>query len=104
MASEELIDRVDKWIAWDKNEKTNAEIATLKRSEDWVKLHSLMMGRLKFGTAGLRARMGAGNKCMNDLVVIQSAQGLLRNLEKYCKNRLSQGIVVGYDGRYNSLK
>ena len=34
--------------------------------------------RLKFGTAGLRGAMGAGYNCMNDLVVLQTSQGLLK--------------------------
>lgn len=33
-----------------------------------------MLQRQKFGTAGLRARMGAGYNCMNDVVVLQTAQ------------------------------
>lgn len=33
-----------------------------------------MLHRQKFGTAGLRGRMGAGYTCMNDVVVLQTAQ------------------------------
>ena len=33
-----------------------------------------MLHRQKFGTAGLRGRMGAGYMCMNDVVVLQTAQ------------------------------
>jgi phosphomannomutase len=40
--------------------------------------------RLKFGTAGLRGAMGAGYNCMNDLVVLQTSQGLLKYICDSC--------------------
>eukprot|EP00957_Ditylum_brightwellii_P209190 15360733-Ditylum_brightwellii.AAC.1 len=40
--------------------------------------------RIGFGTAGLRAKMKPGPMEMNDLVVIQTAQGLAR----YCQSLL----------------
>lgn len=49
--------------------------------------------------------MDLGYSCMNDLVIIQTAQGWLSYLE--CeKNDLLQenGIVIGYDGRHNSRR
>lgn len=105
MASPDLQSKINDWLKWDTNEKTLADIKDKVEDEKWDELKKIMMGRLAFGTAGLRAKMGAGFKCMNDLVVLQSAQGLLRNLEKYAKNRLeTTGIVVGYDGRYNSKR
>lgn len=62
-------------------------------------------GRLSFGTAGLRAAMGPGFKRMNDLVVIQSAQGLLHFMLGFFGDSLkSSGIIIGYDGRYNSKR
>lgn len=64
------------------------------------------MNRLTFGTAGLRGVMYAGFYAMNDLVVIQSAQGLLKYILKCYPNEEDRqnGIVVGYDGRYNSKR
>lgn len=62
-------------------------------------------GRLSFGTAGLRAAMGPGFKRMNDLVVVQSAQGLLHYMLDVFGDSLKEyGIIVGYDGRYNSKR
>lgn len=62
-------------------------------------------GRLSFGTAGLRAAMAPGFKRMNDLVIIQSAQGLLHfMLGVFGDSLKSSGIVIGYDGRYNSKR
>lgn len=69
-------------------------------------LRKRLMTRLLFGTAGLRGVMQAGFNAMNDLVVIQSAQGLLQYVLKCfpdSKDR-ANGIVLGYDGRYNSKR
>lgn len=62
------------------------------------------MTRLTFGTAGLRGVMQAGFNAMNHLVVIQSAQGLLQYVLKSFPEKVDRagGIVLGYDGRYNS--
>lgn len=64
------------------------------------------MKRLNFGTAGLRGVMYAGFYAMNDLVVIQSAQGLLQYIIQCNPNEKDRetGIVIGYDGRYNSKR
>lgn len=61
---------------------------------------------MAFGTAGLRGVMGAGYNAMNDLVVIQSAQGLAKYVRKCFPNpeQLERGVVFGYDGRYNSKR
>lgn len=64
------------------------------------------MNRLSFGTAGLRGKMQAGYNAMNDLVVIQTAQGFAKYLKKCFPHadQLAQGVVFGYDGRYNSKR
>lgn len=69
-------------------------------------LRKRLTTRLAFGTAGLRGVMQAGFNAMNDLVVIQSAQGLLQYVLKCFPDAhdRSNGIVLGYDGRYNSKR
>jgi phosphomannomutase len=64
--------------------------------------------RISFGTAGLRSAMKPGPTGMNDLVVLQTAQGLAR----YClqqqpqqpqqQQRQKPSVVVGYDHRSNT--
>ncbi|XP_050524981.1 phosphopentomutase isoform X2 [Daktulosphaira vitifoliae] len=62
-------------------------------------------GRLSFGTAGLRAAMAPGFNRMNELVVIQSAQGLLYYMLSVFGEQLkTSGIIFGFDGRYNSKR
>lgn len=87
------------------NEKTRAEIQNLDQQQSYGKLRKLLLNRLSFGTAGLRGVMQAGYNAMNDLVVIQSAQGLVKYIKKcFPSDQLSNGVVFGYDGRYNSKR
>ena len=68
------------------------------------KLSQLLLNRLEFGTAGLRGRMGPGYAAMNDLVIIQTSQGLakyLLEIDNTCKDK---GVIIGFDGRHNSFR
>jgi len=60
--------------------------------------------RIEFGTAGLRGPMKAGFAYMNDLVVVQAAQGLRDYLQSQISNSADRGIVIGYDHRHNSQR
>ncbi|CAG9785791.1 unnamed protein product [Diatraea saccharalis] len=96
---------VNSWLKHDKNPDTRKEVLDDISNSQWDKLRKTMLQRLKFGTAGLRGRMAAGYKCMNDVVVLQSAQGLCSYVKKISsQGPLHHGIVVGYDGRYNSKR
>ena len=66
------------YISWEPNEETRTVI---KRMSERLLLHELsqlLSSRLQFGTAGLRGPMGAGYNRMNDLVILQTTQGLSR--------------------------
>lgn len=86
---------------WLKKLIENAEMGNGEASE---RLKALFPGdgrRIKFGTAGLRSAMQVGPLGMNDMVVVQTAQGLVR----YCQQESNQEnlrIVIGYDHRANS--
>lgn len=104
--SVELKQKIDEWLKWDENKKTRGEIETLVNQQNWLELEKMLLKRLAFGTAGLRAVMRAGFSAMNDLVVIQTAQGLAKYI-KQCfptPEQLFRGVVYGYDGRYNSKR
>uniref|UniRef100_A0A2M3Z383 Putative phosphoglucomutase/phosphomannomutase n=1 Tax=Anopheles braziliensis TaxID=58242 RepID=A0A2M3Z383_9DIPT len=104
--SGELNEQIAKWLQWDQNEKTREEIRNLAEQQEWETLRGRLLQRLTFGTAGLRGVMQGGFNAMNDLVVIQSAQGLAKYLLKCypTAEERSRGIVLGYDGRYNSKR
>jgi phosphomannomutase len=59
-------------------------------------------GRLTFGTAGLRAAVGAGPLRMNRLVVRQAAAGLAQYLLDTDPDARERGVVIGYDARRKS--
>uniref|UniRef100_A0A336KYE3 CSON013293 protein n=1 Tax=Culicoides sonorensis TaxID=179676 RepID=A0A336KYE3_CULSO len=104
--SDDLDQKIQEWMTWDKNEKTLKEIQDLVNEKSWNELRSRLMTRLSFGTAGLRGKMQAGFNGMNDLVIVQTAQGLMKCLlEKFPAKEVSdKGIVIGYDGRHNSKR
>jgi len=95
---------ITQWLEWDRNEKTSEEVLEHVKNKEWTLLSRLLLNRLEFGTAGLRGRMGAGFSQMNDLVIIQTAQGLLHYILKTFPDAKERGIVVGYDGRYLSKR
>ncbi|VUZ50130.1 unnamed protein product [Hymenolepis diminuta] len=95
--------KVDEWLKWDKNETTRKEIEAMASSPArFEELKKLMLNRMEFGTAGLRSKMGPGYSQMNDLTIVQTAQGLLKYMEEKHLKLKPKGIIVGYDGRYNS--
>lgn len=94
-----MLQKARDWVSWDPCAQTRGEISALVENNDEQKLQTLLGQRLKFGTAGLRGQMGAGYGRMNDLVVMQTAQGLCKYLEAHVPDAKSRGIVVGYDHR-----
>ncbi|CDW56233.1 phosphoglucomutase 2 [Trichuris trichiura] len=99
-----LDEQIRLWMEWDKNEKTRAEVEKLIKDNAKDELRARMIGRITFGTAGLRGTMGAGFKRMNDLVVLQSTQGLCAYLLTLKPNPENLSIVIGYDVRHNSRR
>ena len=88
---DQTLARAQAWSRLDPNETSAAYVDALveqaKTGEDGAsalqELQSLFPGdgqRISFGTAGLRSAMKPGPLGMNDLVVLQTAQGLA----KYC--------------------
>lgn len=102
---QQLKDKVDEWLKWDKNPQSRETIKKLADENNTQELEKKLLSRLTFGTAGLRGKMVPGYSGMNDLVIIQTAQGLLKFLEKHRTAALKKsGIIIGYDGRHNSKK
>ena len=59
-------------------------------------------GRLQFGTAGLRAAVGAGPQRMNRLTVRQAAAGLVDYLLRTQPDVARRGVIIGHDARRKS--
>ena len=78
-----LSELVDQYLQWDPNEETKNQIIELQKKEENNEiLENLLKVRLTFGTAGLRAKMGPGYNAMNDLVILQTIQGIIRYLDQ----------------------
>lgn len=102
---DENLDRtITQWLEWDKHEPTRQEVMELLKKKDVVELKKRFGTRIAFGTAGLRARMEAGTARINDLVIIQTAQGILTHLLSVNQDCKKKGIAIGYDHRHNSRR
>lgn len=101
----EIISAAAAWAALDPNPLTSSAVLSLVSAAPTdpaalASLTSAFSSRIAFGTAGLRSAMSFGPAHMNDLVIIQTCQGLA----SYILSSRSPGsppptAVVGYDHR-----
>ena len=102
----QLADRVQQWLEHDPDERTRAELSALLEKAQGgddaaaADLESRFEGPLMFGTAGLRAAVGAGESRMNRAVVIRASAGLA----SFLVDRVGSEplVVVGCDARHGS--
>jgi phosphomannomutase len=106
-----LAARASAWREADPDPETRAELDQLLGAVGAVgiddagvaaELAERFEGSLAFGTAGIRAAMGAGPMRMNRLVAGRVAAGLARYIAAGDPADATAGIVVGYDGRAKS--
>jgi phosphomannomutase len=90
------------WRDADPDPVTRAELDHLLRSGDTAALAARFEGSLAFGTAGIRAEIGAGPMRMNRVVIGRVAVGLARYITTHDQAAAAAGVVIGYDGRTNS--
>uniref|UniRef100_A0A8C9TDZ9 Phosphoglucomutase 2 n=1 Tax=Scleropages formosus TaxID=113540 RepID=A0A8C9TDZ9_SCLFO len=81
------------------NPKTLAAVQKMVKDGALEELQKCFGARMEFGTAGLRAAMGPGVSCMNDLTIIQTTQGFCAYLEKSFPDLKERGVVIGFDAR-----
>jgi phosphomannomutase len=101
-----LAARASAWRAADPDPQTRAELDRLLAGGDTAALAERFAGSLAFGTAGIRAEMGAGPMRMNRLVVGRVAAGLARYVTAVGSPAAGPvdraRVVIGYDGRAKS--
>ncbi|PPB49568.1 phosphomannomutase [Arthrobacter pityocampae] len=107
-ALDTLLAAADAWSAADPDPRTAEELRTLAgrvRSGDPAAEHELQdsfSGPLLFGTAGLRAALGAGPNRMNRVVVRRAAAGVGAHALDLAAGAYAPRAVVGFDARHNS--
>jgi phosphoglucomutase len=102
MSFETTVDLVHRWLTWDMDPTTRAQIEALAASQDWSQLEKYLRTRIQFGTAGLRGPMVAGFANINCLTVIQASQGVASYLASSPHG--ARSVVIGYDTRHQSSK
>jgi len=90
------------WIAGDPEPETRAELQALVDQGRLDELRSRLTPPLAFGTAGLRAAVGAGGARMNRAVVIRTTRGIADFLLSERSGARSLPVVVGHDARLTS--
>jgi phosphomannomutase len=101
VTSNDLLSAARAWLAAEPDDDIAAELSALIE-DDHIELESRFAERLQFGTAGLRAAVGAGPMRMNRLVVRQAAAGLAEHLLRTEPDAATRGVVIGYDARRKS--
>jgi phosphomannomutase len=113
MISDDLHAQVTAWIAEDPDDGDRAELSVLLREADRpgddeatakaaADLADRFAGRLEFGTAGLRGRIGAGPNRMNRAVVRGTTAALADWLRYVDPTAADTGVVIGCDARHRS--
>jgi len=93
------IETASDWAKNDPNELTSQFVRDAVDSGNIHEVNELFNGRIGFGTAGLRAKMYPGPKNMNDLVVLQTSQGLASYCVENHNSKKIPAAIVGYDHR-----
>ncbi|CEP00129.1 unnamed protein product (mitochondrion) [Plasmodiophora brassicae] len=92
----------EQYVEWAPDDWSRREAKDMLDRGDETLLVARFGKRIAFGTAGLRAVMGAGTAAMNPLVILQTCQGLCQYGQEAIPNFKSRGVVIGFDGRHHS--
>lgn len=101
MTSNDVRESAARWLAAEPDDDIRDELQALLDGDPAV-LAERFADRLQFGTAGLRAAVGAGPLRMNRLVVRQAAAGLAQYLLDTDPRARERGVIVGFDARRKS--
>ncbi|SJN55331.1 Phosphoglucomutase [Vibrio ruber DSM 16370] len=95
-------EQFSRWLARDPDQTTKDELQALIDAGNQEELQDRFNGRLAFGTAGLRGKVGCGPNRMNRLVIQETATGLGHYLIQQVDQAKERGVIIGYDGRLDS--
>lgn len=93
-------DKYEEWLNSDIiDEETKSELRAI---DDEAEIEDRFYTDLKFGTAGLRGKLGAGTNRMNVYTVGLATQGLAQTIVKYGQEAMDRGVAIAYDVRHKS--
>ena len=78
------------------DEETRLELQSLI---DEKEIEDRFYTDLKFGTAGLRGKIGAGTNRMNKYIVALATQGLAQTIVNHGKEAMNKGVAIAFDVR-----
>jgi len=98
--------QAQQYIEWEPYADFSQQVSTALKTNDTATLLAMFGQRIAFGTAGLRSAMRGGYAFMNDLIILQTTQGLIRYLETLlgADAAHSAGVIIGYDARHHSSR
>ena len=97
----EYKDTYKKWLEDDRfDEETKKDLLSIKDDEEEIK--DRFHQSLKFGTAGLRGKLGAGTNRMNIYNVAQATQGFADTIAEGGEEAKNKGVAIAYDVRHMS--
>nr|WP_072537463.1 phospho-sugar mutase [Anaerococcus mediterraneensis] len=82
------------------DKKTRYELESIKNDEEEIK--DRFYQSLKFGTAGLRGKLGAGTNRMNTYMVAQATQAFADTIAEGGQEAKDRGVAIAYDVRHMS--
>ena len=94
-------DTYKKWLEDDRfDEETKKDLLSIKDDEE--EIEDRFHQSLKFGTAGLRGKLGAGTNRMNIYNVAQATQGFADTIAEGGEEAKNKGVTIAYDVRHMS--
>ena len=91
----------ERWLQAEPDDDIRAELRSLLDADEFELDERFSVG-LTFGTAGLRAAIGAGPSRMNRLVVRRAAAGLVDHLLRTVPGAAERGLLIACDARRKS--
>lgn len=82
------------------DEETREELKSI--AENDAEIEDRFYQSLKFGTAGLRGKIGAGTNRMNKYTVSLATQGLAQTIIDHGEEAMEKGVAISYDVRHKS--
>ena len=98
---EEFMKKYEEWLNYkDLDKDLKEQLEEIKNDKDEIK--DRFYQELKFGTAGLRGKLGAGTNRMNRLVIARATKALAEVIIEEGKEAMEKGIVFAHDCRIMS--